>query len=233
MGQAKTKVKRNNNQVNSEPAEPPPGEITHSENKIINIKNSILFDMENDIVQKVISYLGEKKKLKMVKYNKNLQNKLDIKLTHYKMYSGKYIIYEENGRGKEYNYDYDILLYEGEFLNGKRNGIGKEYALKIIFYEGEFLNGYRNGRGKMYDFNQKLIFEGEFKGGLMWSGKGYDGHYNIIYELQNGNGIVRDYYKDKLVSEIEYKNGKKNGRGKEYDDGNLIFEGEKWKKMEW
>ena len=35
-----------------------------------------------------------------------------------------------DGKGyiKEYNYD-DVLLFEGEYLYGKRNGKGKEYFL--------------------------------------------------------------------------------------------------------
>ena len=33
-------------------------------------------------------------------------------------------------------------MYEGEYLNGKRNGKGKEYDEKgNIIFEGEYLNG--------------------------------------------------------------------------------------------
>ena len=54
---------------------------------------------------------------------------------------GKYII-------KEYYYD-DNLKYEGEYLNGKRNGKGKEYYKNgKLKFEGEYLNGERNGKGK-------------------------------------------------------------------------------------
>ena len=34
--------------------------------------------------------------------------------------SGRYIKGERNGLGKEYDYN-DNLIYEGEYLNGKRN----------------------------------------------------------------------------------------------------------------
>ena len=40
----------------------------------------------------------------------------------------------------------------------------KEYNGKLMF-EGEYLNGKRNGKGKEYDFNGKLKFEGEFLNG--------------------------------------------------------------------
>ena len=98
----------------------------------------------------IFSYVSEGRKLKIIKYNKSLRNKIDISIRNYKIYSNKYIIYEENRKGKEYFVmNDDILLYEGEFLNGERNGKGKEYGFdeKLIF-EGEYLNGERNGKGK-------------------------------------------------------------------------------------
>ena len=39
----------------------------------------------------------------------------------------------KNGNGKEYILNTNALLFEGEYLNGKRNGKGKEY--------------YKNGKG--------------------------------------------------------------------------------------
>ena len=57
------------------------------------------------------------------------------------------------GEVKEYfGYNCDSLYYEGEYLNGKKNGNGKEYAEegKYLSYEGKFSNGRRNGKGKEY-----------------------------------------------------------------------------------
>ena len=56
------------------------------------------------------------------------------------------------------------LEFEGEYLNGERDGIGKEYDNsngKLVF-EGEYLNGERNGKGKEYNYDGNLIFEGEY-----------------------------------------------------------------------
>ena len=47
----------------------------------------------------------------------------------------------KDGKGniKEYNYD-DELEFEGEYLNGKRNGKGKEYySNDKLLFEGNFL----------------------------------------------------------------------------------------------
>ena len=72
----------------------------------------------------VFGYIDEKKKLKFVKYNKNLQKKINISINNYIHFNGRYIIYESNGKVKEYD-DNDILKFEGEYSNGKKNGKGK------------------------------------------------------------------------------------------------------------
>ena len=97
----------------------------------------------------IFTYIYEEIKLKIIKPNKNLQKDLDISLLNYKLYSSKYIIYESNNKAKEYNIYNDELIFEGEYLNGKRNGKGKEYNNNVrLIFEGEYLNGKRNGKGK-------------------------------------------------------------------------------------
>ena len=39
-----------------------------------------------------------------------------------------------------------------------------DYKGKLIF-EGEYLNGLKNGKGKEYDYDGKLKFEGEYLNG--------------------------------------------------------------------
>ena len=84
-----------------------------------NIKSSYFIKL-------IYTFVDEAQKLKLVKYIKNIQKNLDIGIINYKFFSGKYIIYESNGFGKEYNNENDTLLFEGEYLNGKKNGKGKE-----------------------------------------------------------------------------------------------------------
>ena len=81
-------------------------------------------------------------------------------------------------------------------------------------------------KGKEY-VNGRLEYEGEYII-KKYNGKGYDKNGNIIYELKNGTGKVKEYddYGD-LIFEGEYLNGLRNGKGKEYyDNGKLMFEGE-------
>ncbi len=184
-------------------------------------------------IKYLFSYIKDKNKLKLVRYNKNLQNNLSINIINYKLLSERYIIYETKEKGKEYDRYNDRLIYEGEYLNGKRNGKGKEYDQNyydILRYEGEYLNGIKNGKGKMFYNNGTTSFEGEFKDGKIWNGKGYNLKNEIIYEIKEGKGYVKEYinYYDKLLLiEGEYVNGERNGKGKKFHyNGNLEFEGE-------
>ena len=154
-------------------------------------------------IKKLFTFVDEKDKLNIIKYIKNMQNILDISLINYEFFSDRYIIFEKNGKGKEYNKYYN-LVFEGEYLNGKRNGKGKEYK------------------------DNKLIFEGEYLNGDRWNGNGYDNANNIVYSLKDGKGLIKEYYYDgSLKFEGEFLNGKRNGKGKEYyRNGKLIHEGE-------
>ena len=192
-----------------------------------------------------------------------MQKNLNINIINYKYFPGK-IIFELNGIGKEYNIDGFVkekikeynedgeLVFEGEYLNGERNGEGKEYyKSNKLKFEGNYLNGKINGKGKEYYFHDSTLFfdgeylygykksgklfieehleyEGDFLFDKKWHGKGYDREGNIIYELIYGNGKVEEYNEEgNLIYESEYLNGKRNGEGKEfYNDVKLQFEGE-------
>ena len=233
---------------------------------------------------KIFSYLEALSKLRIIKYNKALQNKIHINFTDYERNSKTYIIFKENNTVEEYDSVNDELIFEGEYLNGKKwNGKGYDegkiiYELKDgkgffqdyvrinsyrgLILQGEYINGEANGKIKEYNINEKLIFEGEYLNGKRhgkgtefynkeilkfegeylndkkWEGKGYDINGNIIYELKNGIGYIKEYDIDgKLNFEGEYLNGERNGKGKEYDNnGKVTFEGEylegkkKWKR---
>ena len=86
----------------------------------------------------------------------------------------------------------------------------------------------------------------------MWNVREYDNNNNVIYELKNGKGFIKEYneyntiryegmylngerngksklysYSGKLIFEAEYINGIINRKGKEYNDkGEVIYEGD-------
>ena len=163
------------------------------------------------------------------------------------------IVYElKNGKGyvKEYDH-YGKLRFEGEYLYGKKNGKGKLYDSEgKLMFEGEYLDGYFNGKGKSYDKNRNIVFEaeylynyrlrgkefinnrleyeGEYLFNKKWNGKIYNENGNLVYEIKNGYGKVKEYHENGVLKfDGEYLNGKRNGKGKEYDwNGVLIFEGD-------
>ena len=149
-----------------------------------------------EILKKILSYLEYRNKLRLVSHNKQIQKKLKLSINDYKNESKREIIGERNGKGKEYKLGANILIFEGEYKDGKRNGKGKElyYEGKLKF-EGEYLNGKRSGKGKEYNDDRNLIFEGEYLNGK-----------------KSGKGKEYDNY-GKLMFEGEYLDGKRNGRG--------------------
>jgi len=116
---------------------------------------------------KLFLYIDDRKKLKLIKYNKKTQKLLDININNYKLFKRKYVVFNKNGIAKEYGIYDDKLIFEGEYLNGERNGKGKEY-----------------------DYNGNLIFEGEFKRGKRWNGyvNSFDNEM-----LKNGKWYIKEY----------------------------------------
>ena len=115
-------------------------------------------------VNLLFTFLLHKRKLRIARYNKQLQKKLDINLIFYKNMTNRYIIYEKEGIGKEYTLE-GKLVFKGQYHNGERNGYGEEYN----FYEGEYKDGKKNGYGKENGYH--YTFEGEFKNDKYWNGK--------------------------------------------------------------
>jgi antitoxin component YwqK of YwqJK toxin-antitoxin module len=102
------------------------------------------------ILKIIFEYISEIPTMKLIRYNKIFQKKLDFNIFKYIEKSGRYIIYEQGKKkGKEYNSYSDALLYEGEYLNELKNGKGKEYYPDgKLKFDGEYLNGKRNGEGR-------------------------------------------------------------------------------------
>ena len=61
----------------------------------------------------IFSFTKKKKKLELVKYNKRLQKNLELSLFNHKLFSGRYIIFENKIKGKEYSSYNEVLLFEG------------------------------------------------------------------------------------------------------------------------
>ena len=84
---------------------------------IQNIKSSY-------VINNLFLFLRQKQKMNLIIYNKRLQKMFGIDIKDIKEMSGKCIIGEKNGKGKEYDLS-NNLIFEGHYLNRKRNGKGK------------------------------------------------------------------------------------------------------------
>ena len=135
--------------------------------------------------------------------------------------SGKLLFEGEYKYGRRWNGKFYYLNNIYELKDGK--GYIKEDQDYYVTFEGEYLNGLRDGKGKEYFSENKIVFEGEYKYGKRWNGKFYNGD-----ELKNGKGYIKDYiYIYDIIFEAEYLYGEKNGKGKEYyDENQLFYEGE-------
>ena len=114
-------------------------------------------------LQQIFSFLEEKKKLTLINHNKKIQNMLDKNENDYKIISGKEFFGERNGIEREYKLNSNILIFKGEYINGKRNGNGIEYHSNgMVKFKGRYSNGIRI-KGKGYNENGKKNFRNIWK----------------------------------------------------------------------
>ena len=91
------------------------------------------------------------------------------------------------------NHDFK-LIFEGEYLNGKKWN-GKGYDKEKIIYELKDGKGFINDYIKSYLGVRPLIIEGEYING-------------------ESNGKIKEYISNSLIFEGEYLNGKKKWKRK-------------------
>ena len=60
------------------------------ESKLINLDNNLINIKSDYFIQKFFDYIHKRKLLEIIKYNKNIQKRMNININHYKTYSEKY-----------------------------------------------------------------------------------------------------------------------------------------------
>ena len=142
--------------------------------------------------------------------------------------NNNYIKYKseyENGEMKNvvkmWQYKEGKVIFIGESLNGEKNGNGKEYDNKgHLLFEGKYINGEKNGNGIEYNPDGKFV--GEYINGKKWNGKGINKKGDILYDIINGYGTIREYEDGNLIYEGGYLNGMRHGEGREYTKDKII-----------
>ena len=124
-----------------------------------------------------------------------------------KIFEGEYKN-NEKYKGKEYN-KFGEIIFEGEYNNNERF----EGKAKNNLFDFTYINGKINSKNiSVYDYINHELFIGEYKEG------------------EKHNGILRTYFDEInyiLQREVEGKEGKINGKGKEYyGNQKLKYEGQ-------
>lgn len=135
---------------------------------------------------------------------------------------------EPQGEFKRIEIDGD--LFEGYFLNGKKNGRGKYIWANGNVYDGNWVDGKCTGKGRI-SWSSGASFDGEWKDNQMSEGK-YSFADGSVYEgsFKNGkyDGYGKRIYKDGDKYEGRWQSGSRNGKGVyTWADGD-VYDGE-WK----
>ncbi|BBH23230.1 hypothetical protein Back11_45750 [Paenibacillus baekrokdamisoli] len=124
------------------------------------------------------------------------------------------------------------LRYEGDLMDGKKNGAGKLFYLNKLWYDGQFINDTLDGQGKLYDNSGSLLrYEGQFKNskmdgqGIRYTNEGtrlYEGQWSVGH--YDGFGIL--YNGSVKVYDGHFLQDQYDGEGKLYNvSGTLKYEG--------
>ena len=139
------------------------------------------FEDENEQVIKYVKYISQIKKGKM------------------------------NGKCKEFDKEGN-LIYEGEFSEGKRNGDGKEFFKNNVQFEGEFKEGKKwKGNGNEYNEKGNLLFNGTYQNGKRYNGKAYkyfDDDEKLLYEIEYKDGLLwnaKGYNKNEVFNNLDFE----------------------------
>ena len=140
------------------------------------------------------------------------------------LFIGLFLKNELNGKGIRYIKEKN-LLYNGDFVNGLRDGNGIEES-DSAKYEGQFYKDKKCGKGKIV-FNSGDTYEGGFEnnkfngeGHYIWKKNGHEYIGEYLNGQFNGKGIYKwnenEYYRGDYKmgvkegnGEVKYANGKK------------------------
>jgi antitoxin component YwqK of YwqJK toxin-antitoxin module len=166
---------------------------------------------------------GEKISLAKGCYYGNCDNGYGKKFLGFgKRHEGNFVNGKLNGKGIEIKTLSGISFYEGNFTNGKKDGKGTEIITDLgQIYVGFWRNDKKNGEGTESQYNKLLggIIMKKYSGN--WKGGKKNGEATIIEYGPNGKVEKRKLIGDWTWSE----NDKPNGEGKEYINGELVYEG--------
>lgn len=174
-----------------------------------------------------------------IKSGKYLKGKLVKGVTYNrrtgkKVFEGKFVN-DKPRQGIVYNFNEEIS-FVGTLLNGQFEGKGIEYSNGKKYYEGSYKLGMKQGLGKLYKLDGHIYdfptITGNFKNNLPYgSVRMFDSSQRLIFKGVYRNdkrikGTAYNYSTNEVYTG-EFKNDRKNGKGKEVNmvTGELIRKG--------
>ena len=106
------------------------------QSKLIVASNKLRKLKSDYFIQKFFGYMPERKSLETIRYNKNIQKRIDININHYKAYSEKYSSIEIEIKTVNNKY--------GKFINIQKEEEEKYYHIYINNKEEEIKRNYIN-----------------------------------------------------------------------------------------
>ena len=196
------------------------------------------------VFSKGVPYFGKFNKSKKKKFFKDFSGLFYYITKEFSIYSGQIIKGKRTGCGSLFEFNEEIPFYSGELKQNKLTGTGM-FQTENYFYEGELVNGVKNGFGKLIinktdtnDFGEEIIgikYIGNFKNDEK-DGEGvlFEIHNNSEHikrytgswkkNMKNGEGL--HFINDSLLYAGEFLNDKYNGKGITYfNNGNIMYSG--------
>ena len=108
--------------------------------------------------------LAEEDRRKNDTGDNQVRHNVNVKYSNGDVYVGDIVKGQPHGLGRmDYaDNDDDILYYDGNWKNGKHEGVGKKVWIDDMWYDGEWKNGMMHGHG-VFHVNDVDIMEGRFE----------------------------------------------------------------------
>ena len=141
-------------------------------------------------------------------------NMIEYEKNGMRIYEGTYDekTYKRHGEGLLYENN-DVLVYEGGWKNGKRDGYGLYYHNMCLIYDGEWKDDKPNGDGCYLDNKGDVLFEGKWENGRLRINNevfDYIKGYVVQISIHKGNELINllnDEKKKKKVYELIIEEG--------------------------
>lgn len=131
-------------------------------------------------------------------------------------FQGQYLNGQRQGHGMEITKNGD--LYEGQWNKDRKEGFGRFIMSNGDFYEGANINGTFQGQGTFINYKNKVVSQGNFQDNLL-DGLGseeypYGGHYEGEFRngMKHGQGTFS--FLDGSTYVGQFENDLKHGKGK-------------------